>query len=117
MSGWGRGSRLRDAGDQVLALTRWARAQAIASSTVHRLNVDPQTGRAIRIGIEMLVDGIGRNIDHIAGFPLVPFHLILRRPGIHIGDFYITVLVQVVATALQDVEALLGQAANQMTVT
>ena len=55
LRGWSRGSRLRDAGDQFLALTRWARAQAIASSTVHRLIVDEQTGRywvTAQVGLE-----------------------------------------------------------------
>src|SRR5215211_7461140 len=42
MSGWGRGSRMRDAGDQLLATTKWARAQAIAEGQIYRLNVDPQ---------------------------------------------------------------------------
>ena len=42
---WGRGSRLRDAGDNFLALSRWARTQAIANSAVYRLNVDAQNGR------------------------------------------------------------------------
>jgi general secretion pathway protein H len=45
LSGWNRSSRLRDASDQFLALTRSARVQAIATSKVHRINVDPQTGR------------------------------------------------------------------------
>ena len=45
LSGWNRGSRLRDATDQFLALTRWARVQAIATSKVHRINVDAQGGR------------------------------------------------------------------------
>ncbi len=45
ISGWGRGSRLRDAGDEFLATANWARAQAIATSRIHRLNVDAQAGR------------------------------------------------------------------------
>jgi Tfp pilus assembly protein FimT len=45
MRGWSRGSRLRDAGDQFLALTRLARSQAVAESRVHRLYVDPASGR------------------------------------------------------------------------
>jgi type II secretion system protein H len=44
LSGWNRGSRLRDSSDQFLALTRWARTQAIANSQTYRLNVDSQTG-------------------------------------------------------------------------
>ena len=42
--GWGRASTVRDAGDQFLAVARWARTQALADSTVYRLNVDAQNG-------------------------------------------------------------------------
>lgn len=45
MSGWGRGSRMRDAGDHLLATTRWARTQAIADGQVYRLNVDAANNR------------------------------------------------------------------------
>jgi prepilin-type N-terminal cleavage/methylation domain-containing protein len=45
MSGWGRGMRLRDAGDQLFSTVKWARAQAIAQGKVYRLNVEPQNGR------------------------------------------------------------------------
>ena len=45
MRGWSRGSRLRDAADQFLATTRWARSQAIADSKVYRLYVDPAANR------------------------------------------------------------------------
>jgi len=39
LRGWARGSKLRDAADQFQAVTRWARAQAIAESQTYRLNV------------------------------------------------------------------------------
>jgi len=42
--GWGRASAVRDAGDQFLAVARWARTQALADSTVYRLNVDSKNG-------------------------------------------------------------------------
>ena len=42
--GWGRASVVRDAGDQFLAVARWARTQALADSTVYRLNVDSKNG-------------------------------------------------------------------------
>ena len=45
MRGWSRGSRLRDAGDEFLALCRWARSQAVAESRIYRLYVDPPSGR------------------------------------------------------------------------
>ncbi|HYO09333.1 MAG TPA: GspH/FimT family pseudopilin [Tepidisphaeraceae bacterium] len=41
LSGWSRGGKLRDAGDQFLAVTRHARSQAVADARVYRLNVDP----------------------------------------------------------------------------
>jgi type II secretion system protein H len=44
LSGWNRGSKLRDAGDQFLAVTRYARATAVTQAQLHRLNVDPATG-------------------------------------------------------------------------
>jgi prepilin-type N-terminal cleavage/methylation domain-containing protein len=44
MSGWGRNMRLRDAGDQLHATTKWARAQAIANGQVYRLYVDAHAG-------------------------------------------------------------------------
>lgn len=45
VSGWGRGSRLRDAGDEFFATIRWAQTQAISSSQIYRLNVDAANGR------------------------------------------------------------------------
>ena len=44
MSGWGRNMRLRDAGDQLHATTKWARAQAIAQGQIYRLYVDAHAG-------------------------------------------------------------------------
>ena len=40
LSGWARGSKMRDASDQFIALTQFARTQAISTATVHRLHVD-----------------------------------------------------------------------------
>ena len=57
MSGWGRGSRMRDAGDHLLATTKWARAQAIADGQVYRLNVDAQNNRywvSVQQGLEFV---------------------------------------------------------------
>src|SRR3954471_5099811 len=45
LRGWSRGSRLRDATDDFLSLTRYARTQAIAKSAICRVNVDPGSGR------------------------------------------------------------------------
>jgi Tfp pilus assembly protein FimT len=45
LRGWSSGSKLRDAGDQFLALTRYARAKAVADGFVYRLNVNSTTGR------------------------------------------------------------------------
>jgi prepilin-type N-terminal cleavage/methylation domain-containing protein len=45
LRGWSRGSKLRDATDQMLSATRYARTQAIAKSTVCRLEFDMANGR------------------------------------------------------------------------
>src|SRR4051812_2843876 len=44
LTGWSRGTKLRDAGDQFLSLTKYARTQAIADCRVYRLNVDAGQG-------------------------------------------------------------------------
>ena len=40
LSGWSRASKMRDAVDQFVALTQFARTQAISTATVHRLQID-----------------------------------------------------------------------------
>jgi type II secretion system protein H len=45
LNNWNRGSHQRDAADQILALTRYARTQAIADATVYRFNLDTQTNQ------------------------------------------------------------------------
>lgn len=42
LHGWSRGAKVRDASEQFLAVTRWARTQAISQATTYRLNVDPR---------------------------------------------------------------------------
>ena len=44
LGGWGRSRKLRDTGDQFLAVTRWARSQAIADAQIYRLNIDTAAG-------------------------------------------------------------------------
>jgi type II secretion system protein H len=44
LGGWGRSAKLRDVGDQFLAVTRFARSQAIADAQVYRLNIDTTAG-------------------------------------------------------------------------
>src|SRR4051812_36578627 len=44
LRGWNQGAKMRDAGDQVLALTKLARAQSIADSSVYRLTVNQDSG-------------------------------------------------------------------------
>src|SRR5947207_8960041 len=41
LNGFWRGTRIKDAASQIIALTRLARTQAISESAVYRLNVDP----------------------------------------------------------------------------
>lgn len=45
LRGWSRGSKLRDQADQILALTQYARTQAIADARTYRFNVDANAGR------------------------------------------------------------------------
>jgi type II secretion system protein H len=44
LRGWSRGAKVRDAGDQFLAVTRWARSEALANSQLYRINIDSQHG-------------------------------------------------------------------------
>ena len=44
LTGWGHASKVRDAGDQFLAVARWARTAALAEAQVYRLNVDSRNG-------------------------------------------------------------------------
>lgn len=68
-----------------------------------------QARGSTRIGIPVLVNRIGRYINNIARLPLKSFNFILRRPVKIVRDFYVTVLVQVVAFALQYIQAFLGE--------
>lgn len=45
LRGWSRAARLRDAADQMLALTRLARSQAVTDACTYRLNVDVSAGK------------------------------------------------------------------------
>jgi type II secretion system protein H len=47
LRGWSRGSALRDAGNQLLAITRWAHTQAVATAQVHRLSIDSGAGKYV----------------------------------------------------------------------
>lgn len=44
LRGWRAASKMRDAGDQFFAITRHARAQAIANSQIWRLTIDANSG-------------------------------------------------------------------------
>ena len=55
-----------------------------------------QTYWTIGIGIEMLVNGIWWNVDHITGFPLVALHFVLGFPVVSVRNFYVAVLVPLV---------------------
>ena len=45
LRGWNKGSKLRDEVDQFLSVTRYARTEAIASATPHRLVIEESSGR------------------------------------------------------------------------
>lgn len=44
LRGWREGARLRDSAGELVAMTRWARSQAVTTATVHRLEVDAADG-------------------------------------------------------------------------
>jgi type II secretion system protein H len=44
LRGWSRGAKVRDAGDQFLAVTRWARSEALANGQLYRINIDARQG-------------------------------------------------------------------------
>src|SRR5438105_2736475 len=43
LGAWSRGRQVRDAGQQFIALTRFARSQAICDGTIYRLTISSQT--------------------------------------------------------------------------
>jgi type II secretion system protein H len=45
LRGWSKGSALRDTAEQMVALARLARSQAVATAQLHRLCLEPATGR------------------------------------------------------------------------
>lgn len=45
LSGWSRGSHLRDAAEQFVTLTRLARTRAVSVAQIHRLTVDSRSRR------------------------------------------------------------------------
>src|SRR5712692_4475052 len=78
--------------------------------------VDPvgrrdEARRLVGAGVEMLVDGVRRDVDDVACLPLVALHLGLRLPVVGVGDLGVAVLVQVIAAAFEDVDALLCEMA------
>ena len=44
LRGWTRGQQARDSAEQFVALTRWARSQAITQSATYRMTIDPTSG-------------------------------------------------------------------------
>ena len=91
LSGWSHGAQLRDAGEQFLAVTRWARAHAISEAQIHRLNVGPaqyqvliqdgqnfsrissEFGRTFTVPDNLrleLTDPQGQRLDHLDFLPI-----------------------------------------------
>ena len=94
LRGWSRSSRLRDAGNQFLAVARWARAQAVANSQVYRLNVDQNTGRywvTVQEGLEFLPTGsdFGQVFSVPDGFGIARTDA-QSQPGAGVVDFFPT---------------------------
>ena len=44
LRGFSLGARTKDAATQILALTQWARSQAVVNARVYRFNINPQIG-------------------------------------------------------------------------
>src|SRR5262245_18933993 len=61
---------------------------------VDAVDAGDEPRRARRIGVEVLVDGAGWNVDHVTRFPFETLHLALWLPVIGVGDLDIAVLVQ-----------------------
>lgn len=59
LGGWSRGMRMRNAADEVIAATRWARERAIAAAVPHSVTVDSDSNLrvAARDGAMVLDDG------------------------------------------------------------
>src|SRR5208282_2889955 len=60
------------------------------------------------IGVEMLADRVGRDVDDVTRFPLEAALELLREPGVLLAAFdrEIAVDVDVIATAFEDVDSL-----------
>ena len=82
-----------------------------AAVLVDAVGAGDEPRRPPRIGIEMLVDRARRNVDDVARLPIVALDVRQRTPFIGIADLDVAVLVEVVAAALDDVEALFGEVA------
>ena len=93
LNGWARGSKMRDAVDQFVAMTQYARTQAISTATVHRLQIDGASrtysvviqdvdGQFVQLNTEMgqafqlpeefslkMTDDSGQNRDFVDFYP------------------------------------------------
>ena len=80
--------------------SRWS-----ATHRVHTVCRGDKSRRTIRISVEVLVDRIWWNINHVPSLPLELLDLVLRLPVIGIGNLDITVLMEIVAVSLEYIEA------------
>ena len=76
LRGWSRGAKVRDAGDQFLAVTRWARSEALANSQTYRINIDSRQGTywvTVQDGMNFISPGteFGRIFSVPDGFRLM----------------------------------------------
>jgi type II secretion system protein H len=93
LQGWSRGSKLRDAGDQFLAVARYAQTQAVSEARIYRLQVDAKAGRywlAAQDGTELVepATDFGRPYDVPEGFRLEMTDL--GGQPLELVDFYPT---------------------------
>jgi type II secretion system protein H len=52
LRGWSKGGKLRDAGDQFLAATRFARSAAVSTASMHQLQVDASQERYMIVRLD-----------------------------------------------------------------
>src|SRR5690348_17677714 len=57
-----------------------------AAVFVDAVGAGDQPRRPLRIAVEMLMDGAGRNVDDVARLPLEALDLVLRLPAVVVGD-------------------------------
>lgn len=66
---WSRGGKLDNAADAFLASTRWARSQAIASATTHRIEVETNGAHRVAIREGQIFSPVSGEMGHWTPLP------------------------------------------------